>query len=107
MIEMLVAEIFLLVTSFVSIIFGVINAITVYTCQLDEITSGPQDLSEHDSLVDEHHDDGRDMPDPKKVESVDQQKLDLMITLADTIINIVLVIGQCRMVHRKHVQQHK
>ena len=85
MIEMLVAEIFLLVTSFVSIVFGVINAITVYTCQLDEITSGPQDLSEHDSLVDEHHDDGRDMPDPKKVESVDQQKLDLMITLADTI----------------------
>lgn len=41
MIDLVVAEIFLLATSAISIIFGIINAIVVYSCDLEEITSGP------------------------------------------------------------------
>ena len=79
-IDIIVAEIFLLSTSLVAIVFGIVNIIGVYSVDMDEMKGGGQDLS--DSLVEEHdEDDGRDMPDPKKIEYVDQAKLDLMMEL--------------------------
>jgi H(+)-translocating pyrophosphatase len=80
-IDIVVAEIFLIVTSIIAIIFGVMNALAVHAVDMDEIKGAAQDMSEHDSLMDDHDDDGRDRADPKKIETIDQQKLDLMLDL--------------------------
>ena len=85
-IDILFAEIFIIAISIVSIIFGIMNAIAVMNIDMDEI-KGPtgSEHSEHESLVDDHEDEGRDKADPKKVEYVDQEKLDLMLDLHDKI----------------------
>ena len=81
-IDILVAEVFLLVTSVIGIIFGIINTISVHAVDMDEIKGeSGSDHSEHESLVDEHEDDGRDKPDPKKIEHISAEKLELMLNL--------------------------
>ena len=80
-VDIVVAEIFLITTSVISIIFGLINMFGVLSIDMQEIVSAGQDLS--DSLVEEEfeEDQGRDMVDPKKIETIDQEKLDLMMDL--------------------------
>jgi len=85
-IDIIFAEVFLLVTSVIAVIFGIINMIAVNAVDMDEIKGsngeGAAMLSEHedvDGSMDSDH--GRDQPDPKKIETIDQSRLDLMLDL--------------------------
>lgn len=82
--DVLVAEIFLFATAIIGVIFGIINIVSVNAVDMDEIKGGNGEgaamLSEHESIGSESSH-GRDMPDPKKVETIDQSRLDLMLNL--------------------------
>ena len=77
----LLSEIFLFAIALVGIIFGAANALSVIAIDMEEIKGTDLDEAEREAFIEEDHDHGRDRPDPKKVEVIDQKKLDLMMDL--------------------------
>ncbi|CAI2386627.1 unnamed protein product [Moneuplotes crassus] len=80
-VSLIVAELFLLATSSLSIIFGIINVVSVNTVDMEEIKASGGDFDENEGLVDENEDENEDRIDPRRRETVDQKKYELMLRL--------------------------
>ena len=80
-VSLIVAELFLLATSSIAIIFGIINVVSVNTVDMEEIKASGGDFDENEGLVDENEDEQEDRIDPRRRETVDQKKYELMLRL--------------------------
>jgi len=76
-----VIELFLIAVSVISIIFGIINVVAVNSVDMEEMKSSGNELEENEGLLDENEDDTEDKIDPRRRETVDQKKYDLMLSL--------------------------
>jgi H(+)-translocating pyrophosphatase len=79
-VSLIVAELFLLATAVISIIFGIINVVAVNSVDMEEMKASGSDFEE-EALIDENDDDTEDKIDPRKRETVDQKKYELMLRL--------------------------
>jgi H(+)-translocating pyrophosphatase len=70
----------LLATAVISIIFGIINVVAVNSVDMEEMKASGSDFEE-EALIDENDDDTEDKIDPRKRETVDQKKYELMLRL--------------------------
>lgn len=82
-ISLVLAELLLLACSAIAIIFGIINVIAVNTVDMEEIikASGGDDFNENEGLIDDAEDDAEDKIDPRKRETVNQEKYELLLKL--------------------------
>ena len=80
-VSLLVAEIFLLTASAISIIFGIINVVAVNSVDMEEIKASGSEFEENEGLLDENEDDTEDRVDPRRRETIDQKKFELMLRL--------------------------
>lgn len=80
-VSLIVAELFLLATSSLAIIFGIINVVSVNTVDMEEIKASGGEFDENEGLVDENEDENEDRIDPRRRETVDQKKYELMLRL--------------------------
>ena len=70
----------MLATAVISIIFGIINVVAVNSVDMEEMKASGSDFEE-EALIDENDDDTEDKIDPRKRETVDQKKYELMLRL--------------------------
>lgn len=82
-ISLILAELILLAVSAISIIFGIINVIAVNTVDMEEIIikSTSNEFEENEGLLDDNEDDAEDRIDPRRRETVDQAKYELLLRL--------------------------
>lgn len=80
-VSLIAAEIFLLVVSTISIIFGIINVVAVSSVDMEEIKASGTEFEENEGLLDENEDDTEDRIDPRRRETIDQKKYELMLRL--------------------------
>ena len=80
-VSLIVAELFLLAVSSISIIFGIINVVAVNSVDMEEIKASGSEFEENEGLIDENEDDTEDRVDPRRRETVDQKKYELMLKL--------------------------
>jgi H+-translocating diphosphatase len=80
-VSLIVAELFLLVVSSISIIFGIINVVAVNSVDMEEIKASGSEFEENEGLIDENEDDTEDKVDPRRRETIDQKKYELMLKL--------------------------
>lgn len=80
-VSLLVAELFLLATSTIAIIFGIINVVAVNSVDMEEMKASGNEFEENEGLLDENDDDTEDKIDPRRRETVDQKKYELMLKL--------------------------
>ena len=82
-ISLILAELLLLAISAIAIIFGIINVIAVNTVDMEEIikASGGNEFEENEGLLDDNDDESEDKVDPRRRETVDQQKYELLLRL--------------------------
>lgn len=80
-VSLVVAELFLLATSCIAIIFGIINVVAVNSVNMEEIKSAGGEMEENEGLLDENEDETEDRIDPRRKETVDQKKYELMLKL--------------------------
>lgn len=82
-ISLIIAELILLAVSAIAIIFGIINVIAVNTVDMEEIImkSTSNEFEENEGLLDDNDDDAEDRIDPRRRETVDQAKYELLLRL--------------------------
>lgn len=80
-ISLILAELLLLAISAISIIFGIINVIAVNTVDMEEIIKASgNEFEENEGLLDDD-DEAEDRVDPRRRETIDQQKYELLLRL--------------------------
>lgn len=80
-VSLIVAELFLLATSTIAIIFGIINVVAVNGVDMEEMKASGNEFEDNEPLIDENEDDTEDKIDPRRRETVDQKKYELMLKL--------------------------
>ena len=80
-VSLIVAEIFLLVTSAIGIIFGIINVVSVNSVHMEEMKATGNEFAENEGLLDDNDDDTEDKVDPRRRETVDQKRYELLLKL--------------------------
>jgi len=79
--SLLVIEIFLLAISSIAIVFGIINVFAVNSIDMEEMKASGSEFEENEGLLDENEDDTEDRVDPRRRETVDQKKYELLLKL--------------------------
>jgi len=80
-VSLIIAELFLLAVSVISIIFGIINIIAVNAVNLEEIKASGSEFQESEGLLDDDEDGAEDRVDPRQRETIDEKKYELMLRL--------------------------
>jgi H(+)-translocating pyrophosphatase len=81
-VSLIVAEMLLIAISAISIIFGIINVIAVNSVDMEEIVKASgTEFEENEGLLEDNDDDAEDKIDPRRRETVDQAKYELMLRL--------------------------
>lgn len=81
-ISLVLAELLLIAVSTISIIFGIINVIAVNTVDMEEIIKASgNEFEENEGLLDDNDFEEEDKIDPRRRETIDQQKYELMLRL--------------------------
>eukprot|EP00343_Euplotes_focardii_P007100 CAMPEP_0205821852 /NCGR_PEP_ID=MMETSP0206-20130828/9729_1 /ASSEMBLY_ACC=CAM_ASM_000279 /TAXON_ID=36767 /ORGANISM="Euplotes focardii, Strain TN1" /LENGTH=763 /DNA_ID=CAMNT_0053117647 /DNA_START=19 /DNA_END=2310 /DNA_ORIENTATION=+ len=80
-VSLIVCELFLLATSSISIIFGIINVVAVNSVDMEEMKHSGNEFEENEGLLEENEDESEDRIDPRRRETVDQKKYELMLKL--------------------------
>ena len=82
-ISLILAELLLVAASAISIIFGIINVVAVNSVDMEEIKASGSEFEgeNNEGLLDENEEESEDRIDPRRRETVDQKKFELLLRL--------------------------